>query len=305
MQLTNVLEIDQLLIIQEPLEKDRLLAQMVGTLAKSRLARTNPNLSEEAMMTAILVREADRPTVMGRGVAFPHARIPGFAGLGISIAILKTPIDFGSTEKVDLVCLMIAPENAPMLTLGAMARLTQFFRDADHRRLLLEAKDPADALEKLEQSKLALDIPITVQDILIAPGTVAQLAMPLRQVSRLMHEKNISILPVVDEGGKLIGEITCDSLFEFGLPDFFHQLKSVSFIREFDPFEKYFTEEAHSDAGRLMKKDICVMRPDATLMEAIFALAVKKVSQIYVVNADGKWVGTVDRDDVLDNVLNW
>jgi predicted transcriptional regulator len=47
------------------------------------------------------------------------------------------------------------------------------------------------------------------------------------------------------------------------------------------------------------------MTPDATLMEAIFALAVKKVTQIYVVTPEGKWVGTLDRDDVLDNVLNW
>jgi PTS system nitrogen regulatory IIA component len=305
MQLTNVLDVDQLLMPEEPLDKDQLLTRMVDALARSRLQRTNPGLSAATLKAAILAREAERATVMGRGLAFPHARIGGFAGLGIAIAVLKESIDFGNSEKVNLVCLMIAPENAPMLTLGAMARLTQFFRDPAHRQLLLEARDPADALKKLSESKLSLDITVTVQDIMTPTGTAVPLEMPLRRVSRLMHEENLNVVPVVDAQGALAGEITCDSLFEFGLPDFFHQLKSVSFIREFDPFEKYFTEEAHSDAKRLMKPGICKMPPDATLMEAIFALAVKKVTQIYVVTPEGKWVGTVDRDDVLDNVLNW
>jgi mannitol/fructose-specific phosphotransferase system IIA component (Ntr-type)/predicted transcriptional regulator len=305
MQLTNVLDVDQLLMPKEALDKDRLLTLMLEALGRSRLSRTNPHLTVDMMKSAIVEREAIHSTVMGRGLAFPHARIPGFVGLGISIAILKTPIAFGGTDLVNLVCLMVAPENSPMLTLSAMARLTQFFRDEEHRRLLLEANDTDDAMRKLAASKLALDIPITVQDIMTPADRAPTTSMRLREVSRLMHEKNLNVVPVVDDSGKLVGEITCDCLFEFGLPDFFHQLKSVSFIREFDPFEKYFKEESHADAGRLMKTDICVMLPDATLMEAIFALAVKKVSQVYVVTEDGKWVGTVDRDDVLDNVLNW
>lgn len=305
MQLTNVLEADQILMPVGPVDKDGLLTRMVEALATSRLQRTNPGLSAGAMKAAIVAREAQRVTVMGRGLAFPHARMSGFTGLGIALAILKDPIDFGNTEKVNIVCLMVAPENAPMLTLGAMARLTQFFRDPEHRRLVLEAADPADALKKLTESKLALDVTVTVQDIMTAPGVSVALELPLRRVSRLMHDENTDVVPVVDEHGALAGEITCNALFDFGLPDFFHQLKSVSFIREFDPFEKYFAKEAHSDARQLMKTDICRMPPDATLMEAIFALAVKKVTQIYVVTPEGKWVGTVDRDDVLDNVLNW
>jgi PTS system nitrogen regulatory IIA component len=305
MQLTNVMEADQILMPDEPLDKDALLTRMVEALARSRLQRTNPGVSAATMKAAVLAREAQRATVMGRGLAFPHARIGGFTGLGIALAILKAPIDFGNSEQVNLVCLMVAPESAPMLTLGAMARLTQFFRDPAHRQLLLDARDPADALKKLSESKLALDITVTVQDIMTAPGVSVALDMPLRRVSRLMHDENLDVVPVVDRSGALAGEITCDNLFEFGLPDFFHQLKSVSFIREFDPFEKYFTEEAHSDARRLMKTALCKMPPDATLMEAIFALAVKKVTQIYVVDPEGQWVGTVDRDDVLDNVLNW
>jgi PTS system nitrogen regulatory IIA component len=305
MQLTNVLEAGQLLVPCDETDKDRLLDRMIGVLIHSRLARTNPGLTAETVKAAIMAREADRPTVMGRGMAFPHARIPGFLGLGISIAILKAPIEFGGEEKVNLVCMMVAPENAPMLTLGAMARLTQFFRDAGHRQLLFDSKTPEEAMQKIAASKLALDIPITVQDIMTPPGPFVALDVPLRTVSRRMHEENLGVIPVLDANSRLAGEITCDSLFQFGLPDFFNQLKSVSFIREFDPFEKYFKEEAHSDAGRLMKTAICKMTPDSTLMEAIFALAVKKVTQVYVVGPDGKWLGTVDRDDVLDNVLNW
>ncbi len=305
MQLTNYLAADQLLVPCEETDKSRLLSRMVETLMQSRVARKGPELSSEAVLAAVLNREAQRATAMGKGLAFPHARIPNFMGLGIVIALLKKPIDFGDNEPVDVVCLMVAPENAPMLTLGVMARLAQFFRDSENRKHLLEAKTPAEALACLSGSQFALDIPVTVQDIMTPPGDSVQTDTPLRAVSRLMHEKNMGVVPVLDADGRLAGEITCDGLFQFGLPDFFHQLKSVSFIREFDPFEKYFQEEAHSNAGRLMNADLRKMPPDSTLMEAIFDLAVKKVAQIYVVTPQGKWVGTVGRGDVLNNVLNW
>lgn len=305
MQLTTILDADQLLVSCEETDKGRLLTRMMDLLLKSRLARVNPGLTAETLKAAVLSREAQQATVLGRGMAFPHARIRGFMGLGMVIALMKTPIDFGGGETVSLVCLLVAPENAPMLTLGAMARLAQFFRNEHNHQRLLAAKTAAEAMAFLAASPLALDIPVTVQDIMTPAGFSVPTTLPLRAVSRLMHEKNLGIMPVLDPAGNLVGEITCDSLFQFGLPDFFHQLKSVSFIREFDPFEKYFQEEAHSRAERLMRTDLCRMTPDATLMEAIFALAVKKVTQIYVVTPGGKWLGTVDRDDVLENVLNW
>ena len=307
MQLTNHLETDQILVECGETDKQRLMERMVDVLAASRVHRLNPQISKASLSEAIFGREAERPTVMGNGLAFPHARVKGFNGIGMAMAVLKQPISFGgdSTQDVSVVCMIVVPQAAPMVTLKVMARVAQFLRNEKNRAALLAAKSSEEALALLASGDLSLDIPVTARDIMTPPGAYVAHEMPLREVTARMHAERLDLVAVVDAAGGLIGEITCDNLFQFGLPEFFQHLKSVSFISEFDPFEKYFEREAHSVAGQLMVTDLCRMPPEATLLEIVFALAVKRRTQVYVVDADNKWIGTVDRASVLNNVLNW
>ena len=77
----------------------------------------------------------------------------------------------------------------------------------------------------------------------------------------------------------------------------------MSFISDFDPFEKYFFEEAHSKVSDLMNKDFCVMPPDGTLMEIVFALTVNKYPKIYIVKND-MLQGVIDQPLVLERIVN-
>ena len=306
MQLTNYLEAEQILVGCEVRNKEELLERMVDALLQSRVNRLNANISREQLLAAIRNREDERATGMEMGLAFPHARIPDFRGVAMALAILKNPISFGDKgSEVRFVCMMVVSADAPMLTLRVMSRVANFFLDDTHRHSLLSASSSEEVVRLLSNGDLSLDIPVTARDIMEPPGAHILESTPLRDVSRILHLQNLSVVPVVSSEGCLVGEVTCDILFQFGLPDFFHQLKSVSFISEFDPFEKYFLAEAHSEAVRVMNTAICIMPPEATLLEIVFALAVKKVSQVYIVDSSKKWIGVVDRDDVLNNVLNW
>jgi len=307
MQLTNYLEAAQILVGCEETDKQLLLERMIDVLKASRVQRLNPQITAECLKEAIFGREAERPTVMGNGLAFPHARVKGFNGIGMALAILKRPIRFGEEDDSDVsvVCMIVVPQDAPMVTLKVMARVAQFFRNAETRADLMAAVTSEQVLARFGQGELSLDIPVTARDIMTPPGARFDCSTPLRAVTARMHMQHLSAAAVVDDTGALVGEITCDGLFQFGLPEFFQHLKSVSFISEFDPFEKYFEHEAHSVAGQLMSKDLCRMPETATLLEIVFALAVKRRTQVYVMDADNNWVGTVDRAAVLNNVLNW
>jgi PTS system nitrogen regulatory IIA component len=306
MQLTNHLDVDQILICKEETGKEHLLERMVGALLSARLRRLNPGLDVETLHQAVLGREAERPTVMGNGLAFPHARVKGFHGIGIALAILRQPVDFGGgAADVRVVCMIVVPQEAPMVTLKVMSRMAQFFHDADNRNALLVA-DTSEAVNALlESGGLSLDIPVTARDVMVSGVLTVANDTPLRQVARVMHAHRLNVIAVTDKTGALLGEITTDGLFQFGLPEFFQHLKSVSFISEFDPFEKYFEREAHSVAEQLMSTEVCRMPADATILEIVFALAVKQRPQIYVVDGGKKWIGTVDRAAVLNNVINW
>ncbi|HQL95728.1 MAG TPA: CBS domain-containing protein, partial [Candidatus Hydrogenedentes bacterium] len=126
---------------------------------------------------------------------------------------------------------------------------------------------------------------------------------PLKEVTRIMNQHMLESVSVTDADGTLLGQITCDQLFKLGMPDFFTQLKSVSFIREFDPFEKYFQKETGALARDVMTADMATLPEEATLLEVVFELAVRRHPKIYVVRA-GKRVGVIDRSLVLDRVIN-
>ena len=307
MQLTNHLEADQVLVGCDETDKRLLLERMVDLLSASRVQRLNPHISKSVLREAVFERESERPTVMGNGLAFPHARVKGFNGIGLAMAVLKRPIRFGggASSDVSVVCMIVVPQEAPMVTLKVMARIAQFLRNEKNRAALLAAKSSQEAHTLFVSGDLSLDIPVTARDVMTLPGLRVHPKMPLREVTARMHSEGVDVMAVVDSSEGVVGEITCDSLFQFGLPDFFQHLKSVSFISEFDPFEKYFECEAHSVAEQLMCTDICRMPPEATLLEIVFALVVKRRTQVYVVDADNMWIGTVDRASVLNNVLNW
>lgn len=307
MQITNYLEEDGILIGCDEADKDRLLNRLIAALMQSRVRRQNPHLTVEAVRDAILRREEEGATAVGDGLAFPHARIKGFFGLGLSLATLNHPIDFGGGAQgpVRMACMIVVPEEAPMVTLKIMSRMARVFRNRATCEALFSAASRAEAFQILTTSDLTLDIPVTARDIMFPCGPKTGMDTPLREVTRALYSQRLDVIAVVDQAGGLVGEILCDGLFRFGLPEFFQQLKSVSFISEFDPFEKYFEQEAHSCAGDLMSRDICRMPPESTLLEIVFSLVVKRHRQIYVVNTQGQWVGTVDRAAVLNNVLNW
>ena len=116
--------------------------------------------------------------------------------------------------------------------------------------------------------------------------------------------QRINIAPVVDSEQRLLGEISCPLLFTLGIPDFFQQLRSTSFIRDFDPFERYFSEEAKSTVGGVMEREVCTLPPSATLMEIIYELAVKNHPKVYIID-NGKLTGIIDQALVLERIVNF
>ena len=41
-----------------------------------------------------------------------------------------------------------------------------------------------------------------------------------------------------------------------------------------------------------------------TIMEIVFDLAIRSYPKLYVTDDDGRWIGTIDKGLLLDNVLN-
>ncbi|GBD43586.1 Nitrogen regulatory protein [bacterium HR40] len=85
----------------------------------------------ERIVDALLEREKLGTTAIGGGIAIPHAKLPELDRMVGAFARLAEPVDFEALDgkPVDLVFVLLAPENASAEHLKALARLARLLRD--------------------------------------------------------------------------------------------------------------------------------------------------------------------------------
>jgi PTS system nitrogen regulatory IIA component len=119
--------------------KKHVLEDMAARAAKLE------DLSARDLFAALLQRERLGSTGVGRGIAIPHCRLASIQRIACIFARLEEPIPFDALdgEPVDLVFLLLAPENAGADHLKALARLSRLMREPKTVMQLRAAKDQA------------------------------------------------------------------------------------------------------------------------------------------------------------------
>ena len=127
--------------------------ELIKALAKRAAARLK--LPAEAVSAPLLAREALGSTGIGRGIALPHARIATLPRPFGLLARLVKPIDFAAIddEPVDLVFLLLTPENAGREHLAALAAISRVLRDGAVARNLRAARDASEIYACFEGSQ--------------------------------------------------------------------------------------------------------------------------------------------------------
>lgn len=106
--------------------KKQLIQQLAAAAAP--LAGTEP----QRIVEIVLERERLGSTGFGGGIAIPHGKLAGLNQVAGLFARLDDPVDFDALDRrpVDLVFLLLAPEEAGADHLKALARVSRTFRDS-------------------------------------------------------------------------------------------------------------------------------------------------------------------------------
>lgn len=102
--------------------------------ALQELARKAADLTgqhERAIFDVLLERERLGTTGVGHGIAIPHGKLSGLTRVHGVFARLDKPIDFDAIDDqpVDLLFLLLAPEQSGADHLKALARVSRLLRD--------------------------------------------------------------------------------------------------------------------------------------------------------------------------------
>lgn len=96
-----------------------------------------------SVFEAVHDRESLGSTGLGNGIAIPHGKFAGLAGVTAVFARLSEPVDFDSVDDqpVDLLMLLLAPMGAGADHLKALARVARVLRTESVVDALRDASD--------------------------------------------------------------------------------------------------------------------------------------------------------------------
>jgi nitrogen PTS system EIIA component len=116
--------------------------QMIHELAARAAQLTG--LPDRRIFETLIERERLGSTGMGQGIAIPHGRLAGLPRIVGVFARLETPIAYDAIDDqpVDLVFLLLAPNDAGADHLKALARVSRLLRNQPACEKLRAAKKP-------------------------------------------------------------------------------------------------------------------------------------------------------------------
>lgn len=147
----------------------------------------------------------------------------------------------------------------------------------------------------------------TVAEVMTRNPIVVTPETPLKEAIKILAEKRISGLPVVDQTGKLVGVISEGDLMwqESGItpPAYIMLLDSVIYLENPNRYERELHKALGQTVGEVMtkatrQKALVTIAPDAPLKEAANLMHERDVHRLLVVEKDAL-VGVVTRGDII------
>lgn len=147
---------------------------------------------------------------------------------------------------------------------------------------------------------------LTAKDVMTTELVTVTPETEIAQVAKILLEKRINGVPVLDDAGRLVGILCQSDLIaqqkKFPLPSLFTLLDGFMPLTSAKKIEKEVDKISATQVAHAMTPDPVAVEPETSL-EDIATLMVDKNLHTLPVVADGKLVGIVGKEDVLKTIL--
>ena len=308
MKFSNYLDSNLIFTDVKGSSMEEIIKEMVEKIASKE---KSVNLRKDEITSAVIKREQEISTAIGKGVAIPHARIENFNDFIVAVGVVETPFRAkveasASKDTVELVFLIISDvlKNKNILKImSAVSKLViKYPHIADKMKTI---KDSAEILKAVQEADIEIGHKITAEDVLSPDIIPLSPNSTLEEVAKRFIIEHTSGLPVVDENGKFLGEITEKELIEFGMPKYLSLMQDLNFLTVGEPFEEYLVNEKTTTIENLYrsKDELIILDRKAPIMEICFIMVSKNITRLYVVE-NGEYLGIIKRSDIIKKVLH-
>ena len=120
----------------------------------TKLVEREINIDSQSLLASLIKREKLGSTAVGGGIAIPHANCPNIDKPKVFVALLSNGLDFNANDDqlVDIVFLLLAPENNGSEHLQALALVSRLLRNKELTTKLRGCKMTESAFAVISQS---------------------------------------------------------------------------------------------------------------------------------------------------------
>lgn len=242
---------------------------------------------------------------VGEHAFLPHFRTDATGTLIAALGIAPQPIawekDPHRTARV--VILVVAPPKEAASYLQLVGALARALSDPDTVEGLLGARTAADVVAVAGLDAVELTGDLTVRDVMTGHVLTIDPERTLGEAAHLMLENDIRALPVVNEGGALVGIVTHKELLKFLIPDYVQRAKTGAFRAPTrNQILKGTTDPRHILVKEAMARTVLCVAHDQRLADVANLMNNKDVDRFPVVR-EGAIVGFLTRADLIRRVL--
>ena len=130
--------------------------RILETIAE-RVAQHYPELEENQIFNNLVARERLGSTGIGQGIAIPHCRLEDCKRVVGALVTLDEPINFDAidSEPVDILFVLLVPQNATSEHLELLSQLAEKFNDRGLCRRLRQCQDSRELYDLIVASEKA------------------------------------------------------------------------------------------------------------------------------------------------------
>ncbi|MFD8723010.1 CBS domain-containing protein [Streptomyces sp. NPDC059629] len=139
-----------------------------------------------------------------------------------------------------------------------------------------------------------------VRDVMDVPAAWLRDDLPYREIARLLAREHVGALPVVDAQDRVVGVVSeSDLLAKVAVEASGHRFGPVGRLRE----RRLHDKAQGETAADLMTSPAITVLPGATVAEAAWLAALSRLKRIPVTDHEGRLVGAVGRDTLLQTLI--
>lgn len=302
MKLQDVVELQHVVVpltaqtVREATERlaERLIASGVVTEA-NRLNAVIRNAWPEDMVS------------VGEHAFLPHFRTEAARRLATAVGVSLTPIRWEKdvNRSARIVILIVAPPRETPTYLQVVGAFARLLSDPATVLAVLAAKTPEQLIQIGALQGVELPTHLAVRDLMTPHVLSARPEQSLGDVARLMMDKDVRALPVVDDNGALVGMVTHRELLKYLIPDYLQKTKSGKF-RAMPPGMAAGHQSSGDPRGLpvkdVMSRAVLCVSEEQTLSDVANLMNNKDVDRFPVVR-EGIVVGFLTRADLIRRLV--